>query len=149
MNAIIGEGSKISWGKVLAGAAIATGAVLFGGIMVTQLPETIGTVLKEIGGKIAEWASSLTAAKAPEISAATITAVKQIVGAGLIGGGVAYFMSGKDKHHYHEPVYSAANDQSFAMQEDMRKMQGLMVARAAASGNPQAQAMLSQQMGRG
>ncbi|MDE3015579.1 MAG: hypothetical protein KGI29_01455 [Pseudomonadota bacterium] len=147
MNEIVGEGSKISWGKVLAGAAIATGAVLFGGIMIEQLPETIGVALKAIGTKIAEWAGSITAAKAPEISAATVEIVKKVVGAGLIGGGVAYLMGGKSAQAY-EPAYAAASDESFTMKEDMRRMQGLMVARAAAAGNPQAQAMLSQQMGR-
>ena len=146
MNAIVGEGSKVKWGAIIAGAAIATGAVLFGGIMVSQLPEAIGTAIQEVFKKVGEWA---TTAHAPEMSAAALGVMKKILGAGLIGGGVAYFLGGKESPAYDPALQSSPADESFALKEDMRRMQGLMVARAAASGNPQAQAMLSQQTGRG
>ena len=61
---------------------------------------------------------------------------------GLTHGGLAYFLTSKKNEPKTMPHPEA--DESFAMREEMRKMQGLMIARAAAAGHQQAQAMLAQ-----
>lgn len=151
MNMFVGEDSKIRWGAVIAGAAIATGVALVAPVMIAKFPE-MGSGLLDVVGKIGEKIGDLILGmlgKTPGgVSDATVEAVKKLAGAGLIGGGVAYFMGGRKQPYQDPALQTAPADESFAIKEDMRKMQGLMVARAAAAGNPQAQAMLSQNMGR-
>src|SRR5665213_1419490 len=104
MNAVASDqGSKVKWGALIAGAAIATGVILFAPSMMDKLPamgESLLTGVQTIGTKIGELITSLFSAKAPEVSEATIAALKKISGAGLMGGGIAYFMGGKNAQPY-------------------------------------------------
>ncbi len=130
---------KISWGKILVGAAIAAGAVaavaLFpeqvdkvGGVIKDGLAatyEAIGDAGKWVLAKLGGFADLLTEHKEIAISSAAVTG-------GLLGA--AHF----GKHHHEEAAIS------FAEREDMRNVQALLVARMQAQGYQPAMAMNAQ-----
>ncbi|MDE3059776.1 MAG: hypothetical protein KGJ06_02050 [Pseudomonadota bacterium] len=154
------QGSKIKWGMIIAGAAIAAGAILFAPSLQTQIPEMFSGLvenLEKMGATIGKWiASFFTApdagvpgaeafAKSKFMEWVTSPEAKKVAGVGLMGGGIAYLLGHKDK----QPDGAQRPAESFVMKEDMRKMQALMTLQAAYAGNPQAQAMLAQGQGRG
>lgn len=147
-------GSKIKWGTIVAGAAIATGAVLFAPSLMDKIPEIAGGVVDAVQG-IGAWIAGAVggaAASAPSAGgglaeALTSPMAQKAAGLALMAGGAAHLMNRggepEHAHHHHRP------SEGFAMREDMRKMQAKMLINAAAAGHPQAQAMLAQQTGRG
>lgn len=69
-------------------------------------------------------------------------------GAGLGAYAVANMSSEAAKQQEYA-AHAAQMKESFAVREDMRKMQAVMTMRAALAGHPQAQALMAQQNGRG
>jgi len=127
------SGSKIQWGTIIAGAAILTGAMLF-------FPGVMDSVANLLSGLF-------TPAAAAPMSAATKAVIGKVAGASLLGGGVAYVMSGKNDsssghHHHHE------EKEGFQDRLAIDRANNMMVMRAAYAGNPQAQQMLMNQQGR-
>lgn len=129
----------VQWGGVVAGAAVAAGAVL---VFPTILPD-VASGLTDIGASITE-ALAVLVAPAAEASIAsepiiTAEAAKTIAGATLMGGGMAYFaMSGgkKSADAMFDEATAAQEQDGFAAREDMKRMQALMMARMQAA-NPQ------------
>jgi predicted phage tail protein len=128
------SGSKIQWGTIIAGAAILTGAMLFfPGVM-----DSVANLLSSL--------FTPSAAAAAPMSEATKAVIGKVAGASLLGGGLAYVMSGKKDnssvHHHHE------DKESFQDRLAIDRANNMMVMRAAYAGNPQAQQMLMNQQGR-
>jgi|SRR5579884_2239971 len=140
------EKKSINWGGLikglLAGAAIVAGALMIAPAAATAITAagtalgagTIGgSTLTSLGGFMAEGLGWL---------------ITKVAGAGLAYAGISYLASDKqpetERHaeHYHEAR------ESFAMREDMRKYQAVMMARMQANGYAPAAQMASQQ-GRG
>jgi len=158
-----GHCSTIKWGAIIAGAAIVVGAVLFYPPVVEVIPKiftSIGEWIASVFTNLSTAAPAVANAAAPVIEKtaeqiaaeaakseaareAMWTMIQKVGGAALFGGGLAYFLGGKREHN--QPVPNPEVAESFAMKEDMRKMQALMVMRTAYAGNPQAQRMLEEQ----
>jgi len=145
------KSSKVAWGTIVAGAAIVAGAVLFCPTLMDKIPgigESIVEGAKNLGSTIADAIRSLFTTTAPATPSTPIdwaawgATAKKVAGAALIGGGAAYLMSsgGEDPHAHHR----SEAQQSFALREDLRKMQARQMVMAAAAGHPQAIAMMQQ-----
>jgi hypothetical protein len=153
--------TTVKWGAVIAGAAVVAGALLFAPALAP-----VGAAIASLFTSSATAVATTAATAAPAVAAtgtgvgtAAIEAITALVsnpltqrvgGAALLGGGAAYFLGGeKEAPHAHHEALAHENRESFAMTEDMRKTQMKMMIQAAAAGNPQAQAMMSQMQGRG
>jgi hypothetical protein len=131
--------SNISWGKVLAGAAIVAGAIMMAPVLAPAAAAGVIAIGHAIMGLFAGGAAGTGSAL---VTALTGTVAREVAGAALLGGGIMYFSGEKDrKNAAVEQNVAAAEGNSFAMREDMRKMQALMVARAQAAGYQPAMAM--------
>ncbi len=128
--------SKVCWGKIIAGAAIAAGAVAAIALFPEQA-DKVGSAVKEglayaynaIGDagkwvleKVAQFANLLTEHK--EIA----------IGSAAVAGGLMGAAHMGRKHHEEAAL-------SFAEREDARNMQALLVARMQAQGYEPAMAM--------
>ena len=135
--------SKISWGKVIAGAAIAAGAVA----AVALFPEEVakvGSYGKELLadayhaiGSAGSWMISQLGSLARLVAENKEIAIASAAGAGAVIGAAAH---GKRQEPDLEEI-------SFAAREDTRRMQALMVARMQAQGYEPAMAMAGQSRG--
>jgi hypothetical protein len=139
----------ISWGGLVKGI-VATAAIVAGAELV--FPGLIAGVIsavKDVGAAIADKFAAIGTAAAAETTAAATTeaapgALSKNIGwlATKVGGivlavsGLKYLTSEKEE---------APERESFAAQEDMKRMQALMVARMRAQGYQPAMAMAGQQ----
>jgi hypothetical protein len=137
MNSQTQGHSNIKWGAIIAGAAILGGAVLFAPSLMTSVGD--------IFGNIADGIANLFRGSAQPMAQTTKDLLLQLGGAVLVGGGLTYFLSGKDTPPAHHRM---EDTESFRTKLEIDRTNNLMVMRAAYAGNPQAQAMLAQGMGR-
>ena len=130
--------SNVSWGKILVGAAVAAGAVAViafaPGVTAAVGSAITGGASAIFGGlgSVGAWIASQTALLAGFVQGNPTAAI----GAAAAAGGLA--ASAMGSHHGRE---RDLEEESFAMREDMRRMQALMAARMAATGYQPAMAM--------
>lgn len=137
--------SKVNWGKIggdiLAGAAIAVGIIIVFPVVGEALAPALGAIGSAIGGVFTHGAA---------MSAATLgTIMAKTFGVALAVGGALHFAKEGEKAEAKEATQDAnyqaqadAYDQrSFAAEQDIRKMQALMVSRMQAAGHEPAMAM--------
>lgn len=155
------QGQSVSWGKVTAGAALATGAVLMG-VAVSQgevpILSEIYAGLKDIvkglfSGLAGESATAITAIpQEPGIVSKAFANFGEIIsehakalsGAALMGGALAYFGFANDKRAVAVPVHDMeATQMGFAAREQMRAVNALMQSRMVAM-NPEYAAQFQQ-----
>lgn len=132
--------NSVTWGGVVAGAAVAAGAVL---VFPSVVPSLAGG-LESIGEAIVSTVTGIAGeAAVPTISAET---ARTIAGATLLGGGLAYLGMGGSSKKSADDLFDEAvttQDQAgFAAREDMKRMQALMMARMQVA-NPQHMAELA------
>lgn len=136
--------SVISWGVVIAGAAVVAGACL----VCPSLLETVGTSV----ANIAEWITGLVtsiggtpvppgAEAAPSFMTSKLA--WKTIGATLLGGGAAYLLS--DRTPPEQPV-PAMDESCHRARLEMQKINGIALARMRAQGYDPA--MAAQQHGR-
>lgn len=140
--------SGICWGKIVAGAAVAAGAVA----VVAFFPETSATVGNAIKdgvsalfgglGDVGSWIASKVA------SVAAFVVENKALSIGTAAGAGALAASTSMMHQETAPRVSA-EEESFAMREDMRRMQALMMARMQAQGYEPAVALAQNGRNRG
>jgi hypothetical protein len=145
--------SSINWGGLakglLAGAAIVAGVM----IVCPQVIAPLITAVKSIVPTIT--AAGQTAASTPGVAAAIEpnffsqgigSLIVRAAGAVMAFGGAHYLLSNKEESPHSERMQRAHEAQdSFAVREDMRRMQGLMVARMQANNYQPAMALANQQ----
>lgn len=127
------EHGQVSWGKIIKGAAIAAGAVA----VVAFFPETFSTIGDTVKGGISavfgglgsvgEWIST----KVADIANYIVEHKALTIASAGVAGGLAVTAKEALSSGKHE---DSMETESFAMKEDMRRMQALMMARMAATG---------------
>lgn len=123
---------SINWGGLVknlaAGAAVVAGVMLVCPGLLPGIVEGVGSLFKE--------------GAMPAISPVIGDAIRIVAGAAMSITGLSYLFSGsKDSENAerHSQHYQEAKE-SFAIREDMRKMQTIMMARMQASGHQPAMA---------
>ena len=139
---------KISWGKVIVGAAIAAGAVAAFIYAAPTLQENVIPKLvewsKEIGSGIASawnWVGQHVIGGVGTASSGIVGAITENPGLSIAGAATAGALIGAAGHSKNKGP--SVEEQSFAAREDIRRMQALMVARMQAQGYQPAMAMNS------
>lgn len=135
------QGRKINWGGLIkglaAGLAVVAGVMLVAPGLIPSIAEGIGGMFSSAGGS-----TFLT-----EGIGAVIT---KVAGAAMAFTGLRYLLSDKSESENaerHAQAYHEAKE-SFAIREDMRKMQAVMLARMQAAGHQPAMDMAQAQQGR-
>jgi hypothetical protein len=134
------QGKKsINWGGLIKG--LAAGAAVVAGVMLVA-PGLLPSIVEGISGMIGS-----TGGGASFLSSGVGEVITKVAGAAMAITGLSYLFGGKsdgDNADRHSQQYHEAKE-SFAIREDMRKMQAVMTARMAASGHQPAMALASQQ----
>lgn len=132
---------KVSWGKVVVGAAIVAGAVAAIALFPDQVDKVGGSIKDALAttygaiGDAGKWVLAKLGSFAHLLAENKEVA---ITGAALAGG-----VAGAALHKKHDES-AELEQQTFAEREDMRRMQALMLARMQAQGYQPAMAMNSQ-----
>ena len=138
------QGGKINWGglvkNILAGAAIVVGVEMV-------MPGTFSAIASAFPSAVPSTGGTM-------FSSATMEGIgliiQKVAGAVIAGMGLSYLFSDgtqNENSDRHAERYSEAKE-SFALREDMRKQQAVMIARMKAAGHEPAMAMANQpQMG--
>jgi hypothetical protein len=144
-----GNTSKVSWGKIIAGAAIAAGAVVAFAFLGASIDSLIGSAYVAAQNETATVLIDYTAGTSEVLS-------KTVENAGSIGSGIIGFITKNTGLAAAAAAVAGgfiaaasgqggsveqADKRSFAMEEEMRRVDALMQARMAANGYAPAMAM--------
>jgi hypothetical protein len=140
--------SKISWGTMVAGAAVATGALLVAVAikpdLLTSLGETfgsLGSALKDMGASIASSIGGMFGGESKPMAEGTKRLLQAAGGVALFGAGRSYLKGQSQAQEIQAAMAEADTGRmGWADREKMRTIQGIMQARMS---------MANQQMGRG
>lgn len=127
---------SVNWGRVLTGAAIAAGAIAALVVFPEQVA-TLGGALKDtmtaVAGDAGSWVAEKVGSAVGWIGANAALAI----GTAGVAGGVMAHKTGQARERLNENIEQSNRSmehESFAMREDIRRMQGLMAARMQAMG---------------
>jgi|GEM_PF-6729796 len=130
------EKKSINWGGLIKG--LAAGAAIIAGVMLVA-PGLIPGIAEGLGGLFSGGAS-------PALTEGIGLVITKVAGAAMAITGLSYLFSdksGADNASRHAEHHAEAKE-SFAIREDMRKMQAVMMARMQANGHQPAMAAAGQ-----